>query len=93
MKYLIKPLESFCINYLLETLNAENVFTVLQFCLNYQTDPQLMDGCNLIQSKTETVLKAESFAKISHECLTFLLEQNSLNIDEVQLFQAVCFFL
>ena len=94
MKYLIKPLESFCIDYLLDTFNAENVFTVLQFCLNCQTDSQLMYGCKeFIRSKTETVLKAESFPKISHQCLVFLLEQDFLCIDEVHLFQAVCFFI
>ena len=93
MKYLIKALESFCINYLLDTLNAENVFTVLQFCLDCQTDSQLMYGCKeFIRSKTETVLKAESFPKISHECLAFLLEQDFLSIDELHLFLAVCFF-
>ena len=94
MKYLIMPLESFCINYLLDTLNAENIFTVLQFCLDCQTDARLMDGCMyFIQSKIETVLKTESFPKISHECLTFVLEQNFLCIDEAHLFQAVCFLL
>ena len=36
-------------------------------------------------------LKAESFPKISHKCLTFLLEDDSLDVAEIDLFLAVCF--
>ena len=93
MKYMIKQLESLCINYLLNNLNAENVFTVLQFCIGYQTDSRLTDGCKrIIQRQTKAVIKAESFTQISHRCLTLLLEQECLNIEEVRLFEAVCLY-
>ena len=93
MKYVIKQLESLCIDYLLNNINAGNVFTILQFCIDCQPDSRLMDGCKeFIQCKTEAVIKAESFIKISHECLTLLLEQESLDIAEVRLFEAVCYF-
>ena len=94
MKYMIKPLESLCIDYLLNNLNVENVFTVLQFCIDCDTDKRLMTECKkFIQNKTEVVIKAESFTKISSKCLSLLMEQNSLNITEVRLFEAVCFSL
>ena len=90
---MIKQLESFCIDYLLNNLNAENFFIVLQFCINFQTDLRLMHGCKrFMRFKTESVVKAENFTKISHECLTLLLEQESLDIAEVRLFEAVCYF-
>ena len=93
MKYMIKQLEYLCINYLLNNINAENVFTILQFCIDCETDSELMDACKeFIRKKTESVLKADSFLEISHKCLTVLLEQNSLNIAEVNLFEAVRFF-
>ena len=93
MKYMIKQLESLCIDYLLNNLNAENFFIVLQFCIDCQTDLRLMDDCKeFIQYQTEAVLKAESFTKISHKCLTLLLEQESLDIAEVRLFEAVCLY-
>lgn len=92
MKYMIKPLESLCINYLLETLNVENVLTIFQFCIDCATDRQLMVECKeLIQNRTEAVLKTESFPKISNKCLMVLLRENSLNISEVHLFEVVCF--
>ena len=93
MKYKIKQLEAFCIDYLLNNLNAENVFAVLQFCIGYQTDSRLTNGCKkIIQRQTEAVIKAESFTQISHRCLTLLLEQECLDIEEVRLFEAVCFY-
>ena len=93
MKYVIKQLEPLCIDYLLNNINAGNVFTILQLCIDCQADSRLMDGCKkFIQCKTEAVIKAESFIKISHECLTLLLEQESLDIAEVRLFEAVCFY-
>ena len=93
MKYMIKPLESFCLDYLLENLSAENVFTISQFCIDCVSDSRLLVECKkFIRKHTEAVLKAESFPKISHKCLTLLLRQNCLNVAEVQLFEAVCFF-
>ena len=93
MKYMIKQLESLCINYLLNNLNAENVFTVLQFCIDCQTDSRLMYNCKwFMRFKTEAAIKAETFKKISHDCLTLLLEQESLELAEVRLFEAVCYF-
>ena len=92
MKYMVKQLESLCINYLLNNINAENVFTILQFCIDCETDSELMCACKkFIQNKTESVLKADSFPEISHKCLTLLLKQDPLNIAEVNLFEAVGF--
>ena len=92
MKYMIKQLETLCINYLLNNINAENVFTILQFCIDCETDSELMYTCKeFIRSKTESVIKADSFPEISHKCLTLLLEQDSLNVAEVNLFEAVFF--
>ena len=93
MKYVIKQLESLCIDYLLNNINAGNVFTILQLCIDCQADSRLMDNCKwFMRFKTESVVKAENFTKISHECLALLLEQESLDIAEVRLFEAVCYF-
>lgn len=90
---MIKPLEHLCISYLLNNLNAENASTIFQFCTDYQIDEWLEANLmEFIRDHTEAVLKAESFPKISHECLTLLLELDSLNVTEVHLFEAVYFF-
>lgn len=94
MKYMLKPLESLCVDYLLSNINAANVFTILQFTFDCATaDAQLMDQCKkFLQSKTELALQVECFPNISHNCLTFLLKQSILNTSELHLFEAVCFF-
>lgn len=87
---MIRPLEFICVNYLLDNLNGENVFTILQLCIDCDIDLRLMDECKgFIRSNTDSVLKSEHFPSISHECLVVLLEQDSLNVAEVQLFEAV----
>ena len=89
---MIKPLVCFCVDFLLKSLNAENVFTVLQFCIDCETDKRLMEGCKeILRTKTRDVLKGESFSKISHKCLIFLLEDDSLDVAEIHLFRAVSF--
>lgn len=94
MKYLIYPLESLCIDYLVENMSAENVLTISQFCIDCQTGSRLIYECReFVRHKTESVLKSESFAKISHKFLILLLKQKFLNATEVRLFEAVCFLL
>ena len=92
MKYVIKPLKSHCIDYLLDKVISENVFPVIQFCMDFNIDSRLMIKYGeFLRNQTETVLKTESFTKISHKCLTLLLELNALNISEAHLFKAVCY--
>ena len=82
-----------CEAFLLNNLSAENVFSVLQYTIDYEADEKLEDKCaEIICTKTKDVLKSEEFPKISEKCLVFLLEQDSLAAPEVDLFNAVCSF-
>ena len=93
MEYMIKPLESFCVSFLLDNLNAENMFTILQVCIDCETDKRLMERCKeILRTDTKDVLNTESFLKISKECLTFVLEDDFLNIAEIDLFHSVWFY-
>ena len=89
---MIKPLESFCVSFLLDNLNAENMFTILQVCIDCETDKRLMERCKeILRTDTKDVLNTESFLKISKECLAFVLEDDFLNIAEIDLFHLVWF--
>lgn len=91
---MIKPLESFCVNFLVDNLSTNNIFTILQFCLDCEVDKRLMNGCiDFIRTNTEEVLGAEQFPKISHKCLSFVLKDDRLNVAEILLFHAVRFTL
>ena len=92
---MIKPLESFCVSFLLDNLNfnAENMFTILQVCINCEPAKRLMERCKeILRTNTKDVLNTESFTKISKECLAFVLEDDFLNIAEIDLFHSVWFY-
>ena len=96
MKYMIKPLETLCVNFLLKHINQQNVFTIFQFCTDCEVDKLLME-------KSLSILRTEwggakwtfneSILKINYKCLTFLLEDEFLEIPEIKLFNEVCFFI
>ena len=91
MKYMIKPLELRCLDFLIDNLSAANVFTLLQFCNDYEIDKRLMEQCmQFLRTNTDQVLSDESFLTISHKFLTLLLEDDFLNVAESRLFKAVC---
>ena len=79
-----------CEAFLLECVNTENVFTMLQYTFDCEADRKLKEKCTeIISAKTKDVLKSDEFLKISHKCLEFLLGQNSLSAPEADLFNAV----
>ena len=86
-KYMIKSLESYCVDFLVDNLNASNVFTVLKSC---NTDKQRQMCMKFIRANTDDVLNDESFLSISHKFLTRLLSDDSLTVPEIRLFEAVC---
>ena len=89
-KYLVYPLILYCDEFLFTNLNAENVFSVLQYTIDCEADTKLKEKCvEIICTKTKDVLKSEEFLKISSKCLMFLLDQDSLNVSEAELFNAV----
>ena len=89
-KYLVRPLIRHCESFLLGNLCAKNVFTVLQYTIDCESDKKLTEKCSkIICAKTKDVLKSDGFLKISHKCLMFLLDQNSLSASETELFNAV----
>ena len=91
MKYMIKPLELCCLDFLIANLSAANVFSFLQFCNDYEIDKKLMEQClEFLRTNTNKVLRDESFLTISHKFLTLLLEDDFLNVTESRLFKAVC---
>ena len=97
MKYLIKPLETLCVDFLLKYINRQNVFTILQFCSDCEIDKRLMENCMTLLRDNPRIWwllsKDESFLKINHKCLMLLLEDDFLKAREIDLFNAVCFCL
>ena len=88
-KYMLPSLADKCAAYLKESLSASNVFTVLPEAQKYE-EKDLLDRCwNVIEKETEEALKSDGFVTIERSVLEELIEKETLNVKEVELFKAV----
>ena len=88
-KYMLPTLAEKCSAFLKENLNALNVFHILPDAQKYE-EKDLMNHCwKLIETQTEEAVKSEGFVTVERSALEDLVEKNSLNIKEVELFKAI----
>ena len=88
-KYMLPTLAGKCSAFLKENLNALNVFHILPDAQKYE-EKDLMNHCwKMIATQTEEAVKSEGFVTVERSVLEELVEKNSLNIKEVELFKAV----
>ena len=94
MKYMIKQLKARCVDYLLENLNVENVMPALQYCLDCDVYERLLLKCrDILRSNIKDVLKPEFIDTFNEKSLIFLLEDDDLTAQEIDLFKSVCFWI
>ena len=88
-KYMLPTLAEKCSAFLKENLNALNVFHILPDAQKYE-EKDLMNHCwKIIETQTEEAVKSEGFVTVERSVVEELVEKNSLNIKEVELFKAV----
>ena len=88
-KYILPSLVDKCSAYLQENLSPSNVFTVLSNAQKYE-EKDLLDHCwKVIEKETEEAVKSDGFMTIERSVLEELVEKETLNIKEVELFKAV----
>ena len=88
-KYMLPTLAEKCSVYLKENLDASSVFLVLPQAQKYE-EKDLFDHCwKLIENETVEAVKSDGFVAIERSVLEELVERDSLNIKEVELFKAV----
>ena len=88
-KYMLPSLADKCSAYLKENLSASNVFIVLPDAQKYE-EKDLLDHCwKVIENETEEAVKSDGFVTIERSVLEEMVEKDSLNIKEVELFKAV----
>ena len=88
-KYMLPTLAEKCSDYLKENLDASSVFLVLPQAQKYE-EKDLLDHCwKLIETETVEAVKSDGFVAIERSVLEELVERDSLNIKEVELFKAV----
>ena len=88
-KYLLPSLADKCTAYLGNNLDGSNVFHVLPGAQKYE-EKDLMNRCwEVIDEQTDEAVKSNGFATIERSVLEELVERDSLNVKEVELFKAV----
>ena len=88
-KYMVPSLAVKCTEYLQDHLDPSNVFNILQFARKYDEE-QLVDRCwEEIDKQTEASVKSDGFAMIDKPLLEELVERDTLEIPEVELFKGV----
>ena len=88
-KYMVPSLAVKCTEYLQDHLDLSNVFNILQSARKYD-EGQLVDRCwEVIDKETEASVKSDGFSMIDRPLLEELVERDTLEIPEVELFKGV----
>ena len=88
-KYMLPSLADKCTEFLREKVNGSNVFHVLPDAQRYE-EKDLEDHCwEVIDNQTNEAVKSDGFVTIEKSVLEALVERDSLNVKEVELFKAV----
>ena len=86
-KYMVPSLAEKCKDYLQDKLDPSNVFTILPTAQKYE-EKKLVDRCwKVIDSQTEEALKSDGFETIEKTLLEALVQRETLDIKEVELFK------
>ena len=88
-KYMVPSLAEKCTEYLQNNLDPSNVFSILPSAQKYEAK-NLVDRCwEVIDKETEEAVKSDGFATIERPLLESLVERDTLDISEVELFKGV----
>ena len=88
-KYMVSSLADKCAEYLQENLDQSNVFGILPEAQKYE-EKNLVDQCwKVVDEQTEEAVKSDEFATIEKSLLEGIVERDTLNIQEIELFKAV----
>ncbi len=88
-KYIVPSLVDKCTKYLQDHLDPSNVLSILPFAQKYEVK-KLVDQCwEVIDKETEETVKSDGFVTIERSLLEAVVERDTLNIEEIELFKAV----
>jgi len=88
-KYMVPSLADKCAEYLQDNLHASNVFSILPQAQKYE-EKNLVDQCwKVIDEQTDEAVKSDELATIERALFETVVERDTLNIEEIELFKAV----
>lgn len=87
-KYIVPALAKACVSFLETSLEAKNACVLLSQSQLFE-EPQLTQRCwELLDAQAELALRSDGFTDIDPPTLELILQRETLNVREVQLFQA-----
>ena len=88
-KYMVPSLAEKCAEYLQDNLDPSNVFSILPQAQNFE-EQNLVDQCwEVIDKEPEEAVKSDGFVTIERSLLEAVVERETLNIQEIELFKAM----
>ena len=87
-KYMVISLKTKCKEYLKQHMRLETVWNVLEHALKMDEEDLSENALAYIDERTEECLQYPQFKQVSHETLCRVLERDSLNVEEVNIFRA-----
>ena len=88
-KYMVPSLVGKCAEYLRDSLDASNLFSVLADTQKFE-DKDLEDVCwEVIEKKTEEALQSDDFVTVERSVVETIVTREMLSVTEVELFKAV----
>ena len=88
-KYMVPSLADKCAEYLLDNLDPSNVFDILPQGQKYEEKKLVDQYWKVIDEQIDEALKSDGFATIERPVLESVVERDTLNIQEIELFKAV----
>ena len=88
-KYLVPALMKKCVRFLRKKVTAESAFEVLSQAIHFCADGLESNCWRVIDDECAQALKSEAFLRIEHCVLCELLSRETLNVKEIDLFNAV----
>ncbi|XP_078365296.1 BTB/POZ domain-containing protein 6-like [Oculina patagonica] len=88
-KYMIPSLTSKCNEYLQAYMDPSNVFCILKHAQKFENKDLLFECWDFIDNVTDKALKSDEFLTIERSLLEELVQRDTLNVTEVELFKAV----
>ena len=88
-KYMVPSLTDKCTKYLCENLDGSNVFCVLPLAIKFEEN-DLLDHCwKVVDNQAREAVKSEHFAKLERSLVEMVVKRDSLQVKEVELFEAI----
>ena len=88
-QYILPSLTEKCFQYLQDNLDPSNVFSILQSVKIYEEMNLVRDCWKVIDRQTGEAVKSDVFEAIDGPLLQAVVERDTLNIEEVELFKAI----